>query len=180
MKLRSPVAPFLKLFLNGVATSVGANWRNTVCLYVDYKKTIRDDKTYTFYKVYYDMDVTYESVMRVDMVKKKGKIFAKDKKYKLLPTDGQKAYNKYAKEYFGVVTSGAITGVIQEGLHAFTDKKSRQLSTEAMFAKKLWRCKKTVVVEIEVLGKHIIAFGKDGDVAFTRGKIIGEVNVSNC
>jgi hypothetical protein len=148
-----------------------------MCLDVNYNRVIYDDWTYTFYKVYERIGGGgYQSVIREAKVPKSGKLIAYDREGKSLPIDGQKAYDKYAMESFGsVMINGDCWpnfGTIDEGLHAFTSlNAAREERKVHQYGE---RRGKYVIVEVEVLGKNIIAFGDYSEVAFTRGTIIGE------
>ena len=117
-----------------------------MCLTVDFKKEIYDDKVYTFYKRYTRVGNTFVTpFQRCKKVNEGLKLIAKYRNNRPLPEDGQEAFNR---------TKGGDR--VYEGVHAYTAKDDAFLWSETVF-------------EVHVLGKHIMAFGRNGDVAFTRG-----------
>lgn len=143
-----------------------------MCLYVDFDREIYDDKVYTFYKLYIKepkskkVPLGLVSPFYGSIVKSK-ELVAKTGNNKPLPEDGQEAYNKYADETR--LSLNRFHSRIEYGIHAFTRKEgARLLRCEFPYSN-------TRIVEVEVLGKHIIAFSERlyDEVAFTRGTIKG-------
>lgn len=151
-----------------------------MCLDVDYDKEIDDAKEYVFYKIYEQdskynykkhkwevvSDILYSPYRQTKVTG--NNLIAKTKKGGHLPEDGQKAYDKYAKEEYWGQDMGAnwLAGTISEGIHAFVHKHS---ATEKRDNNMTSLPK--IIVKVRVKGQHIIAFGKWGDVVFTRGII---------
>lgn len=144
-----------------------------MCLNVDLDREIWDDRLYTFYKVY-GISVFgggYVTPHFNSPIPKDGKLVARTRLGDVLPEGGREAYNMYAE----VVCTATQVEFVNEGIHAYETREVAELrwgtllvggyeGTLSIGSYKLF--------EIEVLGKHIMAFGEDGDVAFTRGQLV--------
>lgn len=140
-----------------------------MCLTVDYEKEIYDEKEYTFYKAYAKnrYGVLISPFKRVLVTNHN--LIAKTPGGNNLPAKGQTAYNKHARE---IEISGNCRGFLHVGLHAYINKEDATNLIEMEWAEVVWT--------VKVKGKHIIAFGDNGDVVFTRGRLSKAINwVSN-